>query len=276
MRLISAVLCCLVAGLSLAQATGKEKILEVYGTLKRFPALTLTVEGAEANGNTTIPYDATYNWFSEIDQLNQPVAQLDSAEYRDNKFLWQTVADGVTLWNYNPKFNEYASSNYGAYGAQQPATYHRNLVRSLYATARGPAVWASRLLQDLYGSESGSYSPWSPGAVETVLEAGDGSWTDALTGRDYTPTPTRDYVIYELGDPVRRSIVFERRLATLPDNTQGWTLSAVYVGDQISGKVSRLVDLVITPVSATTKPDLDFVFSPPAGSKSVSGSRVIR
>lgn len=202
---------------------------------------------------------------------------LEALEYRGGSTTQRVVGDGVSLWAYSYSRNEYSASLYGAFAGPQPPTYRSNLLVSLQLHLAGVWGYAGRVLREIYGGEMAQYSQWVLRAREDIVQQGSPPLRDALVpSRVYTGNPVRQYVVYTLGNPARRSIAFERIWTTRPGGSDGWLLSRIFIAEyQRLGAKDRLVDVAIELYPNMVPTSADFTFRPPQGSKPVSGPRPI-
>jgi len=266
---LAALLAC-ASALTLAQTDDVNRINTAYGNLRQFPGIDLQVWGTQKIGGQNTDLGALIEW--PWDEANpQPMQKITVREYRNGGLINKTVGDGTTLWSLNLLKNEYVAHNYGTYNGAEPDEYRLDLIQHFNALSHVPANYAARLLREMYGATDPAFRSWVPGATVTVVNDTGTPKTDPVTNRVYTPVPnSKDYVMYELSGPVNRSVVFERTMQTMPDGSQGWCLSDVYVGE---ASPSTSLDLDLTTTALTTAPsDSDFAFIPPIGAKPIEGS----
>jgi hypothetical protein len=277
-RTLAAISCAALAASVWAQSDDVVRIQAGYQNLRAFPALQLRVDASHQMGDTNTSLGADIQWESSQTASGKPIYKFDAHDFLNGREILRTVADGTTLWALDRSRNEYRAHNYGAYAAQTPADYRLDLLQHYNSFSRTPANYAARLLREIYGDDTANYRTWAAGATVTVLTAGQPSKTDAISGRVYNPSPVMDYIIYELGSPVSRSVAFERTLTTMPDSTQQWVVSNVYLNE--TGKVKsedRTLQVILTPTGLSSAPAPSaFQFAPPPGATPVEGSEVIR
>jgi hypothetical protein len=187
------------------------------------------------------------------------------------------VADGVALWAYNPVRNEYSANIYGAYTGPQPQTYRSNLLGSITHLLKGTSAYGGRLLNEVYGGEAAVYRSWVPINGEPTVYENGATYANPVNGRQYTSVPTqRDFIVYELGNPQRRVVIFERLWGPLRSGIDGWRLASVSVAEYARlGNRDRLIDVRVTFSGGGIPTTANFSFQPPAGSKSLTGPRPV-
>ena len=165
--------------------------------------------------------------------------------------IYRIVGDGVTLFAYDERRNEYSASRYGNYANAQPASYVNTLLASVRSLLQGQNVYAGRLISEVYAGEGSRYTSWIPGAfVEN---------TGAI-------------VRYTLGNPVHRS--FEFGYTNVPPNV---VLNTIDFYDHVDrGSVSRDINWQMTLTSFDVAlSDVTFSFAPPSGARAVVGVRPV-
>lgn len=259
----------LVAG-AFAQNDDVTRIQTAYENLRTFNGLEVQVSATQQIGQLSTSYTSDVYWYWGATASGQSIPKLISTEYRNGAATNQTVGDGSTLWLYNPARNEYLAHTYSPNPANAGTANRLDLLQHFNYESDAPVHYAARLLREIYGDDNALFRSWDPQSSVTVLTAG--SENDPLTGQNYTPTETRDFVMYET--PNTRSTVFERSLVSTPDGTSEWVIRNVYIArrDKLAGQ-DRLLEVQLTPTAQTTAPPSGtFSFKPPVGSKPLQGS----
>lgn len=261
--------------LAIAQTDDVARITDAYQNLRAFPGIDVQVTGTQtlAGGSTDLSSTIEWPW---DETATTPQQKMSAREYRNGSEVARTVGDGTTLWSLNELKNEYVAHNYGSYSGAEPTQYRLDLLQHFNWGSRLPANYAARLLREVYGDGSPVFRSWAPRATVTVLVDGQPAQQDPITKRTYDPTPTRDYVMYEVAGDTNRSVVFERDQATMPDGSQQWILGNVYIAESSgSGAEAKKLDVILGVTALnTTPPDADFGFTPPTGAKVLQGSEL--
>lgn len=251
--------------LLLTPPTGATLITEAYSGLRASPALFLGVEAQEQIGTRRgITRSALYFQGGNL-------WSLELLEEANNVLQRRSVGDGTTFSTWRPGLNEYMSSVYGSWSGNLPENYRNNLLQAVSQVTSGPATYLTRLLREIVGGEYSEFRAWIPGASEYVLQQGNQPVTDPITSRRFLPGQDVEFVGYELGTPVRRTVVFERT------RVQGvWTLSHIYLGEvSTSGNQPRTLDWVFSATAEAVSSG-NFQFRAPAGAKAVPFGKSFR
>jgi len=261
----------LLARVTLAQIDDVARIETAYQSLRQFSGIELQGSGNELINSraTNLASDIEWPW---DENATLPDQKISVREFRNGSQISKTIGDGTTLWSLNLLRNEYVAHNYGSYIGTEPSDYRLDLIQHFNVLSKVPANYSARLLREVYGGVSPAFRSWVPGATVTVLSTTSSPQTDPITGRTYTPTPTKDYVMFELSGETNRSVVFERSNIALPDGSNNWCLANVYIAESASAGNYKL-DLPLTPSPLTqAPPDSDFAFAPPISAKPIEGS----
>ncbi|MCX7799012.1 MAG: hypothetical protein N2109_01570 [Fimbriimonadales bacterium] len=78
------------------------------------------------------------------------------------------VADGRTLWLYEPGLRRYAAWNYGGHAAAPSEGAVRRLLSAFRSQSGGPTGWVARLLAETWGADQPRWTAWIPFASSTV------------------------------------------------------------------------------------------------------------
>src|SRR5579862_907151 len=191
----------LASAAAMAQAPDVEKINEGYAALRTYPTVNVHIDMVDLYGQTLTPssLDLTWGW----DPTGKDAAvYLKGAESVDGNELTETVADGSTLFNFNVINHDAMSHEYGT--AQTGSAYRMDLLQRLYSLSGRRGAYASRALEEIFGSDEPAYVPWSTGEM-TYVDANSDSFQDPLTDKVYEPSPTREFFAYETTGHISRS-----------------------------------------------------------------------
>ncbi|HVL40501.1 MAG TPA: hypothetical protein VM328_14010 [Fimbriimonadaceae bacterium] len=259
----SAALCCAAAAQYVD--TPENRVRDTFINLRGSSTLWLRIEGSETTGNSTTAVTTDVFWSNP---LTSPPS-LELLDYRGATLVNRTVGDSTVLWNYDPRRNQYSTARYGTYAGAAPVSATNNLLQSLAAVQPGPPSYAARLLREVYGGDSAYYRHWVTGNAPFVVENGQ-IYDDPITGRRFVSSANLDYAFFTQGNPVRRSVAFER----WRDSNGIWRLSAVYVAERedLRGRL-RVLDLRMSVHPDQVPNTASFSFTPPAGSRAVALTR---
>src|SRR5262249_7329177 len=137
-------------------------------------------------GATDTNIKATATWFQDVED-GRPMAKVQLVVVMNNLEIYRIIGDGITLYSYDERRNEYSASRYGNYAGAQPSDYVNALLSSVRSQLQGQSAYPGRLLSEVYAGEDARYTSWIPG---TAIEN-----TGAI-------------VRYVLGNPVHRSLEF--------------------------------------------------------------------
>lgn len=257
----------MIAALAIAlDPTGADLISDALRNLRMSPGISISIDGLETIGNRSGKTRIDIAYFEQT-QNSRLWAWGEMAESANGYLVKRTVGDGLTFWSWSPARNEYLSAVYGSYGKENPKDYKNNLFQSLATVAMGPAAYGVRLVREVYGGDSAGFREWLPGATTEVLTRGMAPFKDAITGQPYAADDTHDYIVQELGDPVRRCMTFERT----KDDQGTWRLTTVFVADITRvGRETKVSNYTIRiqpgdqPAAWAT-----FRFVPPSGAKAL-------
>lgn len=251
--------------LAMMPPSGAAMITEAYNGLRSQPAVYIGARTTEQVGNRTGSSQAALYF------QGGSLWKLELLEDANGTLLRRSVGDGRTFSSWRPGFNEYLSATYGAWNGNLPENYRPALMQAVSQISTGHAVYLTRLLREIAGGEYAEFRAWVPGATEYILQEGHGAHTDPISGRRFVPSPNREFVGYQLGSPVRRTVVFERsRIGGT------WTLSHVYLADSgLLNNQRRTVDTEVTALGESHSSG-DFVFQAPTGSKAIPLGRTAK
>jgi hypothetical protein len=252
--------------------TPTQRIQEAMTPLRDYNAAWIQVSGTETLGTVQTPIQTDIYWDTPTTKSFVEILSQNNGVINQ-----RLVGDGVSLWAYSPARNEYSANIYGAYTGPQPQTYRSNLLSSITHLLKGTSAYGGRLLNEVYGGEAALYRSWVPiNGEPTVYENGT-TYTNPLNGRQYTSIPTqRDFIVYELGNPLRRAVIFERLWGPLRSGVDGWKLASVSVAEYARlGNRDRFIDVRVIFNGGGIPTTANFSFQPPAGSKSLTGPRPV-
>jgi hypothetical protein len=229
-----------------AQQTPEQRIVTGLAKLRDEQQLYLFIEGSETINGVTNRYKTHLYWQTDA-ATGKPTTKFQLLQVHDNApggplLVQRIVGNGETVWNYDHRAKEYSATQYGGYGAARPQNYAKDLLQSVNSSAKGQAVWATKLLREIHADSNVSYKSWMPGVQP--YELWDGPTPDPVWNeRVYMGTPAIDYVMYD-GSP-RRTIVFELQDDPPSDD---YRLSAIYFTERSKvGRSDRLVEWKMTP-----------------------------
>ena len=246
----------LVCAALLAQAafaqikTEEQPIEQAFETLRSHAGLQITQTGTTQVGNTQTTFKSITTFFQDTED-GRPMAKLQMLIYLNGAEVYRIVGDGITLYAFDERLNQYSGSRYGNYSGAQPADYLNALLDSTRSLLQNNAVYPGRLLSEVYAGEDARYTSWIPGvAVEN----------------------TGTVVRYTLGSPAHRTLEFDYR--SIPPTV---TLNSIAYYDHVDmGVVSRDVNWSVSLSSFDVAlSDVAFNFVPPTGAQSVVGVRPV-
>ncbi len=235
-------------------APNSEAILDAYQALRSHPGVFLRISGTD---NST-PFQTDLTYFEATDGY-----YLNLVNARSNVIRQRCAANGTTFFDFRPIPNEYLSSPYKLAGNNAPEPRQQLLV-ALSASTQGLDAWGARLVQEVYANPFPLFRPWIPGSRRVDVFHPNPGYRNPMDDKVYKPTPTKAYVVFEGGDPVWRTIMFE---IVFQESTSGdaWTLGAIHFNEQQRGRAQTAK---MTVVSLETMPEAAlFQFTPPPNAK---------
>lgn len=247
------VLACLgfTAATALSQvAPAEQPIQSALTGLRTHAGLQVVLSGTQSAGEASETFTTTLYWFESIED-GRPVVRVEVVGDKNAAEVFRIVGDGVTLWAYDARRNEYSATRYGNYRGAQPENYVNALLGALGSMIEGRSALPVRLLNQVYGGESARYRSWLPGA---------------------TPVNSGISVLYQLGSPVRRRLEF-RYTGVDP----AVLIDSIDYYDRVElGSIVRETTWQISPLSLDAVPaEANFSFVPPAGSRAIAGVRPV-
>jgi hypothetical protein len=220
----------LVSAQSQLGAVGDPDVQAALTNLRQQPNIFLRLQGTVTTGNVSHLIDCDQFWSQSTGASSVPLVQSELLEYQDNKLVGRLVADGTTVWTYNLIAREYQSGLYGRYDTgPAPANYLRDVLAIMRSGANSYGSFTTRLLDQTYSGMQPTYQTWLPGATVT----------ETTNPND----PTKFDVVYTLGNPARRQVIFHMSTAT----NQTELLSIDYQGVSTVGAQSRVITWTLTP-----------------------------
>ncbi|HEY3779699.1 MAG TPA: hypothetical protein VGL56_01350 [Fimbriimonadaceae bacterium] len=260
-----------------AQTDDVVKIQAAYQNMREFPAVQIQVDSIRQNNQKQTNSSEIIDWVWDPTEQTANSAKMAAADYVNGVQVAQLVADGETLFNYYPTQRSYLAHYYAATTNTAQSDYRMNLLQHFDSFSGLRGNYAARFLQEAYGADASIYSPWSSGEM-TEINTTTGPAIDPITGTSYTPSAVMDYVTYEVTGTVNRSIVLQRTSTALPDGTEGYVITAIYVAEadntDTSNPKNLQVILSITP-QVTAPTNTTFTFVPPSGSKALQSTGVV-
>ena len=258
---------CLAATAGQVLASDLEKIQACMDTLREHAGVSINLESLEVLGNRETSFSSTLNYL-QVNYAGEQRSFFEQNSFRGPTLLQRTVGDGTLLWSFNAVQNEYTKSLYGAFSGQQPDTYLQKLMNGIQTSARAGDNHPVRLLKECFGSDVVRAKSWAPGAYVHEITEGKPALQDPISGETYVAGQGYDYVAYELGSPIRRSVVFERYY----DQTHlNWEFGRIWVNEitNINGQMRKLM-IVMTATGIDASPTgTSFTFRPPMGAKPI-------
>jgi hypothetical protein len=238
----------LIAVSSLAvSAQPEKKIQDAFAALRDKNQVHLHLEGTDRLGNRTSQILVDGYWHRGV-TAGRPFAHLWVHNYRGPEEVFRAVADGMVLWQYDPKRSEYSATAYGSYRGPQPDDYEDVLLRNVNAGTRGPANHLIRLMREIWGGDDALYRSWMPG---------------------YQPVDEGTTITYRAEDAMFRQVTFHIDL-------QNGELRAVSYYDRTRvGAEERILEWTLTIRVYEEPQNWQFAFTPPPGTRAVSGIRPV-
>jgi len=147
--------------------TADDTLQTAYDNLRGEQWASFQLLGTDTVGVQVSPLEVDANWSSPVGVPN-PLTQLSLESLRSNVQYDFWVADGTQLWRYADDANQYQAATYGAFAGATPPNYVDSLLQSLVAESRGPALYVSRLLRDVYAGPQATYKSWVPQTTPVV------------------------------------------------------------------------------------------------------------
>lgn len=209
--------CALIASSAFAQIKPEEQSIEqAFEGLRAHPGLQITHTGSTQVGPSESTFKSISTVFQDVED-GRPMVKLEMVIFVNDLEIYRIVGDGVTLYAYDERRNQYSASRYGNYNGAQPAAYMNTLLSTVRSLLQGNTVFPGRIISEVYAGEDARYTSWIPGtAVEN----------------------TGTIVRYVLGNPVHRSLEFS--YTNVPPNV---ILNSIEYFDHVDlGAVARDVN----------------------------------
>lgn len=208
-------------------------------------------------------------WWIDYDAKGHMTAKIEYSEWRDGILVQRTVGDGKSLYDYNPRRNDYWVGSYGTHGPTPPPRYLANLMDDFTASLKGSMTYLGRLMREAF--LVGGYRPWIPGGQEYLVTKDSGVVPDPIwRDRTFVGTETTEYAIFWQGEPAKRSIIFKTGIG----GHRGRTLDHIFFTELTKvGDEPRTVDWQARIFTDVVPAAENFVFIPPVGAKPIVGPR---
>jgi len=267
-KIIGLILVLMSAG-AMAQSVDVEKINEGYQTLRSYPSANLHVEMFDLYGEKITPSTMDLSWAWDPTGQDKAV-YLKGDESVAGEEVGQISADGATFFSYNIHDRTFLAHDY----ANTPASSSRlDMLQRMYAISGRRGCYAARFLEEVFGNDNPTYSPWCSGEL-TYVTTETGPVQDPLTDKLYSPSPAQDFIVYETTGPISRSVVFQRSQVTATDSTTHWVISAIYVSkyDETNPNLPNgfMFTMTIDPVDTAPNAE-EFEFVPQSGLEAIPG-----
>jgi hypothetical protein len=266
-----------VSAAAFAQTDDVIKIQAAYQNMREFPAVQIQVDAIRQKNQKQTTSSEIINWVWDPTEQTANAAKLAATDSINGTVSAQLVADGETIFNYLPNKRAYLAHYYAAANGTTASDYRMNLLQHFDSFSGMRGNYAARFLQEAFGADAATYSPWSNGTMSEI-NMGTGGTTDPITGTSYTPSATTDYVMYETTGTLNRSVVLQRTSTALPDGTQGYVVTAIYLAESDSADPSnpKNLQVIMSITPQTTVPtNTAFTFVPPSGSKALQSTGAI-
>jgi hypothetical protein len=260
-----------------AQSDDVLRIQAANQNLREFPAVQIQVDATRQNNQAQTNSTELIDWVWDPTGQTPNAAKIAATDYVNGSTVAQLVADGETLFNYLPNQRAYLAHHYAAASSTSASDYRMDLLQHFDSFSNMRGNYAARFLQEAFGADAAGYSPWGSGEMSEITTE-TGATIDPITGTSYTPTATTDYVMYEITGKINHSVVLQRSSVALPDGTQGWVVSAIYVAesDMTDPSIPKNLQVILTITPLATIPtDTVFSFVPPSGSKALQSSGAV-
>ncbi|HEY0868541.1 MAG TPA: hypothetical protein VGE01_14250 [Fimbriimonas sp.] len=191
MRSLAIAICLL--GIAHAQTTTRDvdaEITAAYGQLRANNNLFIELAGVRTLGTTTTELKTQAYWQTDT-TVTPPVLRAEIWQYRNNELLSRTIGDGRTIWTYHNDSFTYSATPYGRWSQDPNPRYRADFIDLMTESAGEEASYIARLLREIFAGDNAAYRSWMP-AVEPV---------------NGTDDPFD--VVYTLGDPKKREVVFD-------------------------------------------------------------------
>lgn len=270
-RVFSALIAASLVGTALGQtaAPASDAVRWAFQNLYLDQSIRVRVTGSETLGSTTTTTTGElYWWLTNADRAT-PTAKIEFTEYRNGIITQRAVGNGRQFYNFTPQKNEFWVTSYGTYGTQQPQRYLPNLADDFTSAMKGSMTYLARLIREAYVVNG--YRAWVPGGSEALITQIAPATSDpVLPSRTYAATDTTQYAMFWIGNPARKSVVFE----LTQDAGGAWDITRIFFAERSSlGGKARLVEWTAEIFRDFIPAADDFVFIPPSTARPVVGPR---
>jgi hypothetical protein len=256
-----------IIALSCVSAAQTAEELAVSDGLKQLATsatLQVNLVGKEWIGSNAKDITAQGNFWNTFRPDGLEVRMAEVVEFEGAILTQRVVGDGITLYSFNPRRNEYTTSVYGSFDGV-PTGYTAKLNTGLATQIKGHASSIVRIVSDIHSARMNtSYRSWTPGfaprTIDTAPEA-----DPLVPARQYTPTPATYYVQFSLRQPLRKVITFELNRS---DNA---ILNMYFAAVSSMGSKTKLVDWTMTFRTGLSFTRAEFQFVPPTTAKAITG-----
>lgn len=231
--------------------------MDAYQSLRQSPGVFVRLSGTE--GRVELLTDSTY-------YASNSTALLNVVSSRDRFVRQRIAANGDTLFLHRPLPNEYFAAPYRLTG-ENPPDPNQLMLQTYAAASQGLDAWVARLKLEVFGSPSPVWRPWVPNGKQHDVFSPHPGYRDPVDNTLYRPTPDRAYIVFEAGDPVWRTIVFE--LATDDRTARGsWTLGSIHYAERAGNRLTD-VSMAVVPIDSQPESSL-FSFVPPSNARPIA------
>lgn len=271
MKLPIALALACVAAPSFAQTpnAATDAVRWAFSELATHRQLRVRIQGTETIDRASMTITGELYWSLAYDAAGLPTAKIEYTEWRDGILVQRTVGNGKALYSYSPQRNDYWVGSYGTHGPTPPARYLPNLMDDFTASLNGSLTYLGRLMRETYAV--GGFRAWIPGGSEFLVTKDTVPVRDPIyRNRVYAGTDSTEFAMFWLGNPAKRSIVFETEIG----GRSGRTLKSIAFTEVSKvGDKPRIVDWRATLYPDVVPAEENFVFVPPAGAKPIVGPR---
>jgi len=229
----------------------------------------MRLEGTTTLYGTEVPI-LTDVFYTQDGTVDRDSAKVEIRNFTGGTDQFRTVADGVSLWNYDFARNEYRTNRYGAFQGPQPEHYRTRLFQSLATYAKGPTQTIVQILKDIYSRDDAEFRDLMGNARATHLLDGSPATPDPIKPDwVFTPTINDQYVMLFATGRRDKSFVFHLNRA---DEDSPFTLKSIYGTEQDNAsRTSRpsqsawRIDIYTTVIPSGA----NFQFIAPTGAKPI-------
>lgn len=268
-KLISAIVI-LVPAAAFSQVSGAES--QIRSGLMNWAGsglIRIKMDGAVSYAGRRDDFRVIYNRSLTYNTNGSLLEQVEITETKNGQLVQRIVGDGMTLYSFNVRKNEVATSTYGKYDAGA-TDYVSKLNDGVASVVSGQATQLVRIVRDMYHPGGTTFRNWMPGGTWQNLNTA-GAHNDPLNpNRRYFVTPTMSYWLITAGNPMNKSMAFE-----MDSSSGSQKLGFIYYTETIRiGDDLRWTDWQLGVETPLAFGKGTFEFVPPANARIIPGPKI--